>query len=114
MGGGTTESARKIARGDLYIMALDKATVARIAALARIRVAEEEQMRLAGELSQILTWIEQLNEVDTNGVEPMASVARQKLPMREDKVSDGGIRDKLLANAPQSARGFFTVPKVVE
>ncbi len=95
-------------------MALDKATVARIASLARIKVSEEEQTRLAGELSQILTWIEQLNEVDTSGVEPMASVARMKLPMREDVVSDGGIRDKLLANAPQEARGFFVVPKVVE
>jgi aspartyl-tRNA(Asn)/glutamyl-tRNA(Gln) amidotransferase subunit C len=95
-------------------MALDKATVARIAALARIKVTEEEQLRLAGELTQILTWIEQLNEVDTTGVEPMASVGHLKLPMREDVVSDGGIRDKLLANAPQEVRGFFTVPKVVE
>jgi aspartyl-tRNA(Asn)/glutamyl-tRNA(Gln) amidotransferase subunit C len=95
-------------------MALDKATVARIAALARIKVTEEEQTRLAGELTQILTWIEQLNEVDTTGVEPMASVGHLKLPMREDLVSDGGIRDKLLANAPQETRGFFVVPKVVE
>ena len=100
-------------------MALDKATVARIAALARIRMSEEEQTRLAGELSQILTWIEQLGEVDTTGVEAMASVAHQKLPMREDVVTDGGIRDKLLANTPSNnpvaaARGFFTVPKVVE
>jgi aspartyl-tRNA(Asn)/glutamyl-tRNA(Gln) amidotransferase subunit C len=100
-------------------MALDKATVARIAALARIRVTEEEQTRLAGELSQILTWVEQLDEVDTSGVEPMASVAHQKLPMREDEVTDGGIRDKLLASTPSDnatakARGFFAVPKVVE
>lgn len=95
-------------------MALDKATVARIAALARIKVTEEEQTRLAGELTQILTWIEQLNEVDTTGVEPMASVGHLTLPMRADVVSDGGIRDKLLANAPQEARGFFAVPKVVE
>ena len=95
-------------------MALDKATVARIAALARIKVTEEEQARLAGELTQILTWIEQLNEVETTGVEPMASAGHLQLPMREDVVSDGGIRDKLLANAPQQARGFFVVPKVVE
>ncbi len=99
-------------------MALDKATVARIAALARIKVTEGEQARLAGELSQIIRWIEQLDEVYTAGIEPMASVAHQKLPMRDDQVSDGGIRDKLLANAPQnpaaSARGFFAVPKVVE
>ena len=100
-------------------MALDKATVARIAALARIKVTEEEQTRLAGELSQILKWIEQLDEVDTAGVEPMTSVAHQKLPLREDKVTDGGIRDKLLANTPSDnatarVRGFFAVPKVVE
>jgi aspartyl-tRNA(Asn)/glutamyl-tRNA(Gln) amidotransferase subunit C len=95
-------------------MALDKATVARIASLARIKVAEEEQARIAGELTAILSWIEQLNEVDTSGVEPMASVAHLKLPMRDDKVDDGNIRDKLLANAPLQARGFFAVPKVVE
>ncbi len=95
-------------------MALDKATVARIASLARIKVTEEEQTRLAGELTQILTWIEQLSEVDTADVEPMASVVHMKLPMREDLVNDGNIRDKLLANAPRQARGFFAVPKVVE
>ena len=95
-------------------MALDKATVARIAALARIRMSEEEQTRLAGELSQILTWIEQLGEVDTDGVEPMASVAEMTLPMREDVVTDGGSSDRILANAPQQAHGFFLVPKVVE
>jgi aspartyl-tRNA(Asn)/glutamyl-tRNA(Gln) amidotransferase subunit C len=95
-------------------MAVDKATVARIAALARIKVTDSEQELLAGELSKLLDWIEQLNEVDTDGVAPMASVAHMKLPMRDDKVADGGIRDKLLANAPQDARGFFVVPKVVE
>ena len=95
-------------------MALDKATVARIASLARIKVTEDEQARIAGELTSILNWIEQLNEVDTSGVAPMTSVAQMKLPMREDKVDDGNIRDKLLANAPLQARGFFAVPKVVE
>jgi len=95
-------------------MAVDKATVARIAALARIKVPEEEQAHLAGELSQILRWIEQLNEVVTDGVEPMASVAQVTLPMREDVVSDGDCRDKILANAPVAAQGFFAVPKVVE
>lgn len=95
-------------------MALDKATVARIASLARIKVTEDEQARIAGELTPILSWIEQLNEVDTNGVEPMTSVTHVKLPLRDDKVDDGNIRDKLLANAPQQARGFFAVPKVVE
>jgi len=95
-------------------MALDKATVARIATLARIKVPEAEQDSLAGELSKILTWIEQLNEIDTSGVEPMASVVHMTLPMREDVVTDGGRRDAILANAPQQAQGFFVVPKVVE
>jgi aspartyl-tRNA(Asn)/glutamyl-tRNA(Gln) amidotransferase subunit C len=95
-------------------MALDRATVARIATLARIKVLEAEQEHLAGELSQILHWIEQLNEVDTSGVEPMSSVTAMKLPMREDVVTDGNCRDQILANAPATARGFFTVPKVVE
>lgn len=95
-------------------MALDKATVARIATLARIKVPESDLEHLAGELSGILTWIEQLNEVPTDGVEPLASVAEVTLPMREDVVTDGGARDKILANAPQQAHGFFLVPKVVE
>ena len=95
-------------------MALDKATVARIATLARIKVPEEEQAHLAGELSQILSWIEQLNEVDRTGVEPMAGGAAMRLPMREDRVTDGDRRDQILANAPETAHGFFTVPKVVE
>ena len=95
-------------------MALDKATVARIATLARIKVPEEEQAHLAGELSQILSWIEQLNEVDTSGVEPMSGGAAMRLPMRDDAVTDGDRRDQILANAPETAHGFFTVPKVVE
>ena len=95
-------------------MALDKAAVAHIASLARIRLAEAELEPLAGELSQILDWVEQLNEVDTSGVPPMASAAAASLPMREDEVGDGGRRDDILGNAPRPARGFFTVPKVVE
>jgi aspartyl-tRNA(Asn)/glutamyl-tRNA(Gln) amidotransferase subunit C len=95
-------------------MAVDKETVARIAALARIRVREEEQERLAGELSKIIGWVEQLDEVDTKGVEPMASVVDTKLRRREDRVTDGGIPDKVLANAPETVDGFFVVPKVVE
>ncbi|MGH7091141.1 MAG: Asp-tRNA(Asn)/Glu-tRNA(Gln) amidotransferase subunit GatC [Stellaceae bacterium] len=94
-------------------MALDKTTVARIAALARIKVPEADQEHLAAELSNILTWIEQLNEVPTAGVEPMASVVQMRLPMREDKVDDGACRAQILANAPQQAQGFFVVPKVV-
>ena len=95
-------------------MALDKAAVAHIAALARIRLSEAELEPLADELSQILTWVEQLNEVDTTGVAPMASVAVAGLPMREDLVSDGNRRGDILGNAPRTARGFFVVPKVVE
>src|SRR5258707_12382587 len=100
--------------GDIYIMALDKATVAHIATLARIKLPESEQDKIAGELSHIMGWIEQLAEVDTSGVEPMASVASMTLPMREDAVDDGNRRDEILANAPADARGFFVVPKVVE
>ena len=95
-------------------MALDKATVARIATLARIRLSEAELEPLADELSQILTWVEQLNEVDTSGVAPMASATAASLSMRDDTVSDGGCREAILGNAPRAVRGFFAVPKVVE
>jgi aspartyl-tRNA(Asn)/glutamyl-tRNA(Gln) amidotransferase subunit C len=95
-------------------MALDKATVARIATLARIRVGEDELEPLAAELSGILGWIEQLMAVDTENVPPMTSVAEMTLPKRDDIVTDGGDRDGVLANAPRTARGFFAVPKVVE
>lgn len=95
-------------------MALDKAAVAHIAALARIRLSEEELDPLAGELSQILTWVEQLNEVDTSGVAPMTSAAAAGLPMRDDRVTDGDRREDIIGNAPRAVRGFFAVPKVVE
>ena len=98
-------------------MALDRATVAHIAALARIRIAEPELELLASELSHILTWVEQLNDADTSAVAPMASAAESRLPMREDRVSDGNCREAILGNAPQTAPGnadFFAVPKVVE
>ena len=95
-------------------MALDKAAVAHIAALARIRLKEEELEPLAAELSQILGWVEQLAEVETGDVAPMASVAAMKLPMREDQVTDGSRREAVLQNAPHRAKGFFAVPKVVE
>ena len=100
-------------------MPLDKGEVAHIAALARIRLTEAELEPLAAELSQILTWIEQLAEVDTADVAPMTSVAAMRLPMRDDKVTDGDCRDAILGNAPQTApeglrKGFFAVPKVIE
>jgi aspartyl-tRNA(Asn)/glutamyl-tRNA(Gln) amidotransferase subunit C len=95
-------------------MALDKAAVAHIAALARIRLEEAELEPLAAELSHILTWVEQLAAVDTSDVAPMTSVAAMRLPMREDKVTDGNCRDEILGNAPKREKGFFAVPKVVE
>jgi aspartyl-tRNA(Asn)/glutamyl-tRNA(Gln) amidotransferase subunit C len=95
-------------------MALDRAAVSHIAALARIRLDESELEPLASELSQILNWVEQLNEVDTSGVAPLTSVALSALPMRDDGVTDGVSREAVLANAPRTMRGFFAVPKVIE
>lgn len=95
-------------------MSLDKATVARIATLARIEVPEADQERLAGELSQIVQWIEQLGEVDTVGVEPMRSVMPLPQRWRDDVVSDGQREAQILANAPRAHDGYFVVPKVVE
>jgi aspartyl-tRNA(Asn)/glutamyl-tRNA(Gln) amidotransferase subunit C len=95
-------------------MSIDRATVARVAHLARIRVEEDELDALGQELNGILGWVEQLQQVDVEGVEPMTAVTPMALPMREDVVTDGGIRDKVLANAPDAREGFFTVPKVVE
>ena len=90
------------------------ATVRKAARLARIRIPEERLAPMAQELSSIVAWIEQLNEVDTDGVEPMASTEAVTLPMREDVVTEGGDPAKVLANAPKSDRNFFVVPKVVE
>ena len=95
-------------------MALDKSAVAHIAALARIRLDETELEPLAQELSRIVGWFEQLAEVDTSDVAPMTSVAAMRLPMRDDEVTDGDRRDAILGNAPQSTKGFFAVPKVIE
>jgi len=95
-------------------MSVDEKTVERIAHLARIRLDETERAPLAGELGQILAWVEQLAEVDTGNVPPMTSVADMKLPWRADEVTDGNHRDDILANAPQTEHGFFVVPKVIE
>ncbi len=95
-------------------MAIDVATVRRVARLAHIREPEERLEPLARELSGILGWIEQLNEVDTEGVEPMTSAVAAKLPMRADVVTDGGDAEAILSNAPAKGDGFFIVPKVVE
>lgn len=95
-------------------MSLDKATVARIAHLARIRLDEQAQDAMAAELSSILRFVEQLGELDTGEVPPMTSVVEQRLRWRDDAVSDGDAADKVLANAHESIGGFFVVPKVVE
>ncbi len=95
-------------------MALDKAAVRTIAFLARIKVPEEDLEHLAGEMSNILGWVEQLGEVDTSGIEPMTSGAETALPQREDAVTDGDARDHVLANAPEPEDGFYAVPKVLE
>jgi len=95
-------------------MSLDSATVRRIAKLARIRVAEDDVARLQGELNGILGWIEQLSEVDVEGVAPLTGGAQIALRLRADVVTDGNISERILANAPDRAGDFFTVPKVVE
>ncbi len=95
-------------------MSVDRDTVAKIAKLARIRIEAEQMEPLAAELSNILGWIEQLNELDTDGVAPMTSVVEVEAPLRKDAVTDGDCRDQVLANAPEAADGFFLVPKVVE
>lgn len=95
-------------------MSVDTATVRRIAGLARIAITDQEAERLAPELGNILGWIEMLGEVDTTGIEPTTAVIPNHLRLRDDVVTDGGIREKVLANAPQAEHGFFTVPKVIE
>jgi aspartyl-tRNA(Asn)/glutamyl-tRNA(Gln) amidotransferase subunit C len=95
-------------------MAVDRDVTRRVAHLARIRVEEDQLDALAGELSRILAFAEQLAEVDVEGVEPMTSVTPMRLKRREDVVTDGNIRDEVLANAPETREGFFVVPKVVE
>ena len=95
-------------------MSVDKDTVKRVARLARIAVTDEEAESLKGELNTILGFVEQLNEVDVSGVEPMTAVVPLRMKMRDDVVTDGDIVDKVVANAPAAADRFFVVPKVVE
>jgi len=95
-------------------MAIDAATVRKVARLARIAEPEERLEPLAKELSGIIAWIEQLNEVDVEGVEPMTSAVAATLPMRDDVVTEGGDPERVLSNAPKRAGDFFVVPKVVE
>ena len=95
-------------------MSVDKSTVSRVARLARIHIDEDRLEPMAAELSSIMSWIEQLNEVNTDNVEPLASVTGHALPLRDDVVTDGEISEKVTQNAPESTSGFFVVPKVVE
>jgi aspartyl-tRNA(Asn)/glutamyl-tRNA(Gln) amidotransferase subunit C len=95
-------------------MSVDAATVRRIAHLARIAVEDGEVEHLRGEINAILAFVEQLSEVDVNGVEPMTSVTPMAMKKRADKVTDGGIADQVVANAPAAQEHFFMVPKVVE
>ena len=95
-------------------MSIDTETARRAAHLARIEVAEGDLEKLAGELTGILNFMEQLNEVDVEGVEPMTSVTPMSLYRRSDEISDGDMQDKILKNAPDAREGFFAVPKVVE
>lgn len=95
-------------------MSIDIDTARRVAHLARIAVKEQDLPALAGELSGILDFMEQLGEVDVDGVEPMTSVTPMRLKRREDVVTDGGMPEKVLSNAPDAREGFFAVPKVME
>jgi len=95
-------------------MSVDAATVRHIAKLARIAVSDAEVEAIAPELNNILDWVEQLQQVDVKGVEPMTAVIPNQLRMRPDVVTDGGKRDEVLANAPVAEHGFFAVPKVIE
>ena len=95
-------------------MSVDRATVKRVAHLARIRVTDEDAEAFRGELNAILGFVEQLNEVDVAGIEPMTSVLPMQLRQRQDRVTDGGKAADIVANAPMSEDNFFVVPKVVE
>ena len=95
-------------------MPVSNEQVRHIAKLARIAMSNEEIERLAPELNNILGWVEQLGEVNTDGVEPLTAVVELKLRLRDDVVNDGNIRDAILANAPEAQHGFFAVPKVIE
>jgi aspartyl-tRNA(Asn)/glutamyl-tRNA(Gln) amidotransferase subunit C len=95
-------------------MSIDLQTVKKIASLSRISVTDAEAEAMVPELNNILTWVEQLGEVDVTGVQPMTAVIPNHLRLREDVVTDGDVRDKVLANAPQAEHGFFAVPKVIE
>ncbi len=95
-------------------MSLDPATVRRIARLARLRIDDEQVARMQGDLNGILGWIEQLNEVDVTGIEPLTGAAMMAMRLREDGVTDGNLQEAVLSNAPDRDGPFYAVPKVVE
>jgi aspartyl-tRNA(Asn)/glutamyl-tRNA(Gln) amidotransferase subunit C len=95
-------------------MSIDRETVRKVANLARIEVSEADIDKHHPKMQSTLQWVEQLSEIDTSNVEPLASVVDITLPLREDIVTDGGIQDLILSNAPESVQGYFVVPKVVE
>jgi len=95
-------------------MSVDRATVRRIARLARIAITDDEAKRLEQELSGILNWVAQLDEIDTSAVEPMTRVAAMKMKMRKDEVTDGFCADDILKNAPKVDDHYFVMPKIVE
>lgn len=95
-------------------MSVTLETVAKIAKLSRISLSGEEAGKMQGEINQLLSWIDKLQSVNTEGVEIMSGGTAAALPMREDKITDGGCRDDILANAPESDFGCFIVPKVIE
>lgn len=105
---------RRVADASARAMSVDLATVKKIASLARLAVTDGEAEALVPELNNILGWVEQLGAVDVTGIEPMTAVIPNHLRLREDVVTDGNVRDKVLANAPQAEHGFFAVPKVIE
>tara|TARA_B100001750_G_scaffold222076_1_gene211173 strand:+ start:171 stop:458 length:288 start_codon:yes stop_codon:yes gene_type:complete len=95
-------------------MSLSRDDVKKVAGLSRLRMADEQLDKMAPEINNILGFIEQLSEVNTDNVEPLANVARSNLPLRDDVVNDGDCVDKILANAPEAEEGYFAVPKIVE
>ncbi|MCK5284036.1 MAG: Asp-tRNA(Asn)/Glu-tRNA(Gln) amidotransferase subunit GatC [Alphaproteobacteria bacterium] len=95
-------------------MSMDKEAVCKVARLSQIRVSEEEIERISPQLTGILKWIEQLGEVNTDNVEPLANVVDSDLHLRKDEITDGNCSDKILANAPEEVQNFFVVPKVIE
>ncbi len=93
---------------------LDKKTVKKVSTLARIEMSDEDLNKMAPKLESIISWVEQLEEVDTDNVEPLSSVANITLPLRKDEVNDGGCVEKVLKNAPETTQGYFVVSKIVE